>query len=139
MITEKEIIDKYLGTPFMHRGRSMAGFDCYGLLIAIYADMEFKIPDIKEEYDLHWSKGNTQQSLYEEYHKRWVKVDKPELFDVILFKNSRNIANHGGVCLSGERFIQCSQRVGVIIKAWTGEHWVKNFEGFYHLKARDVE
>ena len=136
MMTEKEIIDKYLGIPFLHRGRTMAGFDCYGLKMSIYADLGFKIPDI-EKYDLYWSRGEKQMSLFEEYYKFWIKVSKPELFDVILFQNARGIANHGGVCLSGNRFIQCSQRVGVIIKKWTEEYWVKSFEGFYHLKLRD--
>ena len=127
MMTEKEIVKKYLGITFLHRARTMAGFDCYGLLMAIYADLGFTIPDIEEEYDLHWSRGENQSSMFENYHKYWIKVPKPELFDVILFKNARGIANHGGVCLRGEKFIQCSQRVGVIVKKWTEEYWVKSF------------
>ena len=132
-MTEQDVINKYLGVSFLHRGRSIIeGFDCYGLILAIYADLGYKLLDIEGEYDLHWSRGN---DLILDYHKQWVRVDRPQLFDGVLFKNKRGLANHGGVCLGGERFIQCSQRVGVIVKKWTEEPWSRIFEGFYHFKG----
>tara|TARA_R110000787_G_scaffold42303_8_gene104004 strand:+ start:6391 stop:6792 length:402 start_codon:yes stop_codon:yes gene_type:complete len=36
---------KYLGTPFVHQGRSPNGLDCVGLLVQVAKDLEFEAED----------------------------------------------------------------------------------------------
>ncbi len=134
MITEKELINKYLGIPYKHKGRNLTALDCWGLAKLIYADLGFKLWDI-EDYDEKWSQlGNNY--FIENYYREWVKVKSPELFDGILFKNVDGIAFHCGIFLSDNRFIHC-RRIGVVIDRLDNSQWQRRFEGFYHLKARD--
>ena len=37
----------YLGVPFRHRGRTSAGLDCAGLLVAAYRDLGVQLPDLR--------------------------------------------------------------------------------------------
>ena len=37
----------YIGVPFRHRGRSRAGLDCAGLVVAAYAALGVALPDFR--------------------------------------------------------------------------------------------
>lgn len=132
MLDEKFIINKYLGIPFLHGGRTLNGLDCWGLIIAIYADLGFKLLDIEEEYTPDWQFKNKNYFI-ENYCKEWKRATLPELFDGVLFKSGKNIANHAGVVLSDNRFIHTC-KAGTIISRL--DEWKNKIEGFYHLKAR---
>lgn len=135
MIKDKEIIEKYLGVSYRHKGRTLEGLDCWGLIKEVYKDLGFELWDIEEDYDEKWSwKGRNH--FIENYYKEWVKVKKPNPFDVVLFSNSKGIANHGGVVLKSGKFIHCC-KTGVVVSRLGEPRWQKRIEGFYHLKARD--
>ena len=132
MVTEKELIEQFLGIPYKHRGRTQDGLDCWGLIIWAYKKMGYDLWDIEEEYDKNWSfKG--RDLFIENYHKEWEKRDKPELFDVVLFLNGKGIANHGGIMLTNGGFLHCCKRGTVRSRL---SQWRQKPEGFYHLKIR---
>jgi len=127
-----ELITPYIGLPYKHHGRSREGFDCYGLIVAIYADLGFKLMDIEEKYDEHWS-WQGRNHFIENYHKQWDIVTTPKPLDVIMFKNKRGIVNHGGIIIDRFRFIN-ARKAGVVIDRINGDKWAKSLDGFYHLK-----
>ncbi len=129
MITEQFIIHKYLPVPYIHQGRSMQGFDCYGLVIAIYADLGIKLIDIEEDYTPDWSWKNRHTFLVD-CHKDWKEVSKPKIFDVVTFKNSKGVMYHAGVMLDENRFIN-SCRAGTVVCRVSEPLWQKRFNGFY--------
>jgi cell wall-associated NlpC family hydrolase len=130
---ERFIIDKYLGIPYRHRGRTMDGLDCWGFLKLVYADLGFTLFDIEDlQYSKVWGlKG--RDYFKENYANDWIRVDDPEPLDGILFVNSRGIANHAGVVLENRRFIHCC-RQGVIVSRLDDVSWKQKTEGFYRLK-----
>jgi cell wall-associated NlpC family hydrolase len=128
---EKEITKKYLGIPFVHRGRSMDGFDCFGLIIAVYKDLGHTILDIGE-YDLDWGiKGGNL--FVENYHKQWEQVDAPQLFDVVLFANNKKAIVHGGIMLDNNRFLHTC-KAGTVIGNLNSREWKEHTAGFFRLK-----
>ena len=136
MITEEFIVNKYLGIPFKHRGRDFSGLDCYGLVIKIYEDLGYRIFDL-ESYDEVLLQSDANYFI-DNYHKEWARIEKPKIFDVVLFKNaSCGIVTHCGVVLKEDKFIHCSRKTkGVIVSRLFSNAWVKATEGFYRLKAR---
>lgn len=136
MITEKELINKYLGTPFKHLGRSLDGLDCYGLLIMIYKDLEIPLIDM-EQYDEKWAQKG-ENYFIENYHKQWEEVKNYRIFDVILFKNGSDLLNHIGIVLSGGKFIHSAIRAGTLINRITDPKWFPRIQGFYRFKNEVV-
>ena len=53
-MTDKEITEKYLGIPYRHRGRSLKGLDCWGLVVLVYKDFGIDILDLKS-YRENWA------------------------------------------------------------------------------------
>jgi len=135
VVKEEDVIKIFLGAPYKHRGRTIAGLDCWGLIKLVYSYIGYKVWDI-EDYSEDWSfKG--RDYFAENYYKEWDRVQLPTLFDVVLFKNGEGIANHGGVILKNGRFIHCSRKTSTVITRLSHPTWEKRIEGFYHLKKRN--
>lgn len=135
MMTEKQIIDKYLGVPFRHQGRTMSGLDCWGFLKMAYADLGYDLLDVEADYDEDWS-WKDKNYFIENYWREWdvVPYGKFKPFDGILFNNSRGRANHAGMVISNNRFIHCCKHGTIISRIWDPQ-WSKRINGFYRLKA----
>jgi murein DD-endopeptidase / murein LD-carboxypeptidase len=132
--TVDEIVRKYLGVPFRHGGRDMDGADCWGLVMMIYADLGFKLWDVDKVYDEGWTWK--EKSLFiENYHRQWERVEKPQVFDGVLFCNHSGVANHCGVMLENGRFIQSTRRTGVIVAQIDIPMATHRFEGYYRYRG----
>jgi cell wall-associated NlpC family hydrolase len=133
---ERRIIEKYLGIPYRHRGRSLVGLDCWGFLKLVYADLGVRLFDIEDlEYSKVWGLEGKDYFKAHYFHD-WFEVKEPKVLDGVLFVNSRRIANHAGIVLSNRRFIHCC-RQGVIISRLEDPVWTARIEGFYRLKDAD--
>jgi len=132
---EKLIIDKFLGIPYSHRGRTLEGLDCWGFLKMVYADLGFKLFDIEDlEYEKVWGIRG-KDYFRENYENDWEKAAEPQPLDAVLFLNSTGIANHAGVVFKNRKFIHCP-RQGVVVSRLDDEAWSKRIEGFYRLRKR---
>ena len=100
----KEIVQKYLGVPYLNMGRDLKGLDCYGIIMCIYKDLGFDLIDLNVDYDSRWSLKGADY-FADNYSKQWQAVDKPKFLDVILFKSGKGIYNHAGVYLGKGDFI----------------------------------
>ena len=130
---EKEIIRDFLGIAYKNGGRDPQGIDCWGLALKVYARAGvnlFDMPDL--QYDVKWSKTGGNY-LAENYWRDWQRIEKPEFLDAVLLRNLGGIANHGGIILSGGRFIHATM-YGVIISRLTDPMIAEKIEGFYRLR-----
>lgn len=131
MQTVRECIDKYLGIPYVHLGRTMQGLDCYGLIILVYKDLGFELIDLTD-YEKNWSlKGN--DLFIENYQKQWERVDVSRLFDVVLFRGTKSVTNHAGIFLEGDRFLHCME-AGVVVGRFSVGGWAERVEGYFRIK-----
>jgi len=136
LITKFDIVNKYLGIPYVHQGRELNGLDCYGLIARIYEDLGYELFDI-EGYDKNWS-FEKRNHLLVNYHRQWIRCKEPRmLFDAVLFKGTKNPVNHGGVMIDDTHFIHCCKQ-GTIVSRITEPKWEIRIESFYHLKERDI-
>lgn len=131
-MTEEQVINKYLGVPFQHQGRTMEGMDCYGLIIAVYADLGHKLFDIEEDYTEKWSwKG--KNLFIENYYKQWAFVNEAQVFDVVLLGNGKGVANHAGIMLKDNRVLHTC-RAGTVVSRLEELRMRYKFMGFYRLR-----
>jgi cell wall-associated NlpC family hydrolase len=108
---KKKIVEKYLGIPYQHMGRTLGGLDCWGFPKLLYADYGINLFDL-HEYEKDWARHG-KNLILENYYERWLKVQKPILGDLILFRYPLKIVSHVGVFLEKGRFIHAT-RVGIV-------------------------
>jgi cell wall-associated NlpC family hydrolase len=149
MITEADIINRYLPVPYKHQGRDLLGLDCYGLLKdGFLFFLNIKLFDIEEDYTPDWSfKGKNY--FLENCHKDFKEVvnsavtnfnsetqliGKPKLFDVVTFESKKGVMNHAGWMLDENRFIN-SCKLGTVVCRLSEGIWVSRFSGIYRHKG----
>lgn len=131
---ESALLDQFMRMPYLHRGRSLAGSDCYGCIVLWYRlRLGLELWDIEEDYDQGW-KWEGREIFLENYYKEWIRVDEPGKYDVILFK-TRDHVDHAGIYLRDNKFLHTC-RAGTVISKITDPIWRDKVEGFYRLKRR---
>jgi len=130
-MTKEMIVRKYLGTPFKNHGRTIEeGLDCYGLVVAIYADLGVRLYDTAETYDSKWAFKN-KNLLLENCWRDWKEVKDPKFLDVICFDNREGVGYHLGVLLDAHNFIHTS-KAGTVVGRLSA--WKEKTRGFYRYR-----
>lgn len=132
-MSEVSVVFKYIGIPYKHRGRDLAGLDCWGLNILIYRQIfNVELLDL-DNYEQDWAKKGNDFFL-ENYAKQFKQVKKPEKFDIILiYSADKRMVNHSGIVLDNGNFIHCI-KAGVVISRLGDRIWKDRIQGFYRLK-----
>lgn len=132
---ESALIPKFLQIPFLHRGRTLEGADCWGLVILWYKlRLGIELLDIEEDYKKEWRRTDKNYFL-EHYHLQWEKCEKPQKYDVVLFKRDEKI-DHAGIFLRDDKFLHINKS-GCMVCRLSNPVWTERFEGFYRLKNDD--
>lgn len=133
MINEKDIVRKYLGAQYKHKGRDIkTGLDCWGLIKSVYHDLGIELFDL-DDYEANWAKKGKNHFI-DNYHEQWEKVDGEKKFlDVVLFANPESVVSHAGIVLTPEKFIHCC-KIGVVVSRMGDLHWFQRFVGVYRYK-----
>ena len=131
-MTEKDIITKYLGIPYLHQGRGLDGLDCYGLIINIYKDFGIPLIDINDDYNKDWS-WQGRDYFIENAHRQWQEIKEPKFLDMVIFKNGKGIMNHAGIMFDGNRFIHTC-KAGTVISRVNDFNKKQRLNGYYRFK-----
>ena len=139
---EKEIIDTYLGVPYLHLGRNKKGFDCWGIIIDIFRKkLDIKIFDLLDmiTYKEMWGYDGEDDYVKDYSHEMdWQKFDNPKFLDIILFSNCKDVPNHAGIYLSKNKFLHCAGKVGAVVTKLE-KRWEARANGFYRCRGlKDV-
>ncbi len=128
---------KYERVPFLEKGRTIDGCDCWGLVaLVLKNERGIDLPDYLMVYDedfKSWSSEQRQQLqkvISEESAKCWQEVEKPQAFDVILMK-MKGFNTHVGIAIDGNRMIHCQRNIGTSIEKMDSIRWRNNVVGFY--------
>lgn len=122
---------KYIGIPFVEKGRSTQGADCWGVVKLIYSHEKGidDLPDFSGEYADTKDKLSIPLLIYEE-RQRWQKVDTPQEHDVVVF-NIAGIPIHVGVMISQTHFIHATKNINCCIEKIDSLMWRNRVEGYY--------
>ena len=115
-LTMDQFIEKAISVPFVSRGRSFDGWDCFGLVVRAYRDVfGVEIPDYGDRYK-DTRDFRSIHELFREGMASWKKVvdDHPEVGDVaVIFRQGRPI--HAGiVVVDGRHILHSEELVGTV-------------------------
>lgn len=129
-----QLLPKFLAIPYLHRGRTFHGADCYGMIILWYKEcLGIDLLDVEEEY-APTSNWKGRGLFLEHYHLQWERVESPGLYDVAIFRRHGR-CDHVGVYLMRGRFLHM-MKAGAAVGDMANPMWGQSLEGFYHLRGR---
>jgi cell wall-associated NlpC family hydrolase len=116
--------------PFVDRGRTWHGWDCYGLVYRAYADvLGIALPSYVERSppaDAH----EDVAALIRREIADWARVAVPRPSDGVLLRLGSH-ACHVGLVLGAGRFLHAMEGLGTCAERLDGPHWRNRVVGFY--------
>lgn len=127
-------IDKYIGLPYKDNGRDTTGIDCWGLARLYYSqELGIDLPSYSTEYN-----GDTSENIKElisQHRESWIKVDVPEVGDLVLF-NIYGEPTHIGICIGDNKFLHSRDGKDSVIESLSSQQWDKRIAGFYKYSKK---
>ena len=131
-------INKYVGIPFVDKGNSFDGIDCWHLVKLFYKN------ELNTELEDYYISALDTDKINEQFIKekndsllnmnQWVEIDKPEPYCLVLINllNNPNIfCDHVGICLDKNTFLHAYIKTGSCIAKIS--RWKSHIKGFYKL------
>lgn len=132
-----EWVDRYTGIPYAEKGRTTDGIDCWGLArLVLFEQLGLDTPDYGEAYDDAGDKKVIPAVISEGLEKEWVRVDKPQLFDLIILSVGKR-KMHVGIVVGRIDFLHSPEGKSLsLVDRFTDDHYKHRIEGFYRHVSR---
>lgn len=128
------MIEKYYDIPFVERGRSMDGADCWGLVVLYYRDRYgIKLHDHLDCYEKTTDIGIAKR-MDRETIATWVAVDKPREGDVVLCR-ILDRPMHVGLYISPNSMLHIEKGNTPTLEKLGGIKWGKRILAYYRHRS----
>ncbi|MGN6234990.1 C40 family peptidase [Dyella sp.] len=121
----------YIGVPYVDKGRSATGVDCWGLAVRVYREVFHReLPDCSTAY----ANGEDWSGIAAEIERvrgtGWCRTEQPHMGDIVVLA----IAGrpwHCGVMLNSLAFLHASPGDSVVWDRLDNPRWSRRIEGIY--------
>ena len=121
--------NKYIGIPFLDKGRDTDGIDCWGLVRLVYKqEYNIDLPNFSADYEAE--DAERMSDLLAQYKEGWEKIDAPTEGCIVLF-NILGIESHMGIAISTTHFLHARDRYDSAIESFESVSWRNRITGFY--------
>lgn len=119
-------LNKYVGVPFLIGGRTLKGIDCWGLVIAVYAEAGISVPDFDSGF---FSKQEILRAIRDGEQYLVDEIPEPEKFCLV----GDSVKGHIGLWLNGN-VLHASRTMGVVLQGIDTFRHFYPASRFYRLK-----
>lgn len=129
-----------VGTPFVEKGRTRAGYDCAGFLLAAYREVfGLELPTFTERYAGIQDRQGIARAIDEQRDLwRGVPAGHERPGDAILLR-VYGLPIHVGLVLGRRRFAHVMEGLGVSVEEYGSIRWSKRVLGFYRPTALETQ
>lgn len=127
-----------VAVPFEAKGRSVEGWDCWGLVVVAFREVwGLELPSYSESYspaDVKGTEalGQTIRSHMPEWEQ--IHVHEARAMDVVVFRlKGRPI--HVGLCLGGGLVLHTEEKLGTVAERLDSALWKDRIEGVFRHRG----
>jgi len=128
---------KFVGFPFLDRGRTPSGCDCWGLVRLYYKDKyDIDLPSYVDEYEASTVKGLTAEAI-NAHIAEWghIPPGEEQEGDVILLRVG-GLPCHIGVVVKRGYMLHTMKGCDSVIEPYISPDWKHRVVGFYRYRRK---
>lgn len=133
----KERINHFIGAPFVDGGRGPHGYDCWGLVMAVFREFGLTLPDFEiSACNAARVGGQIMAGMVDARSGRnsvWEELERPEAPCIVAIKNHPRMVNHCGVYVGEGMFLHTMAKIGCVQDRIESPMWRKRLRGFFRL------
>lgn len=123
---------KYIGIPFVDRGRSMEGGDCWNIIYQFYAHEKKITLPLLDSYETTKDADGIQEIVNSERH-HWSKVDEPAFGDVVVIAIAGK-ESHVGIYVEKQCMLHAFEGTDSCLVSLESPRWKSRIKGFYRYE-----
>jgi len=120
----------YMLVPYLNRGRTKTGLDCWGLVRMIYRDELGIYLGNLDGYSDSENEEEVGNVIVSESSDNWIETTSPKPLDVVVLRLASKPC-HVGVVIGGGDFIHALRGRGVTVGRLSGVLWRNRIHAFY--------
>ena len=127
----------YVGLPFEERGRGAQGFDCWGLIRAIYEkQLNIELPSYAEDYRTTTDEQEIGALVRQESASSWkeVSLEEARLGDVLVIR-MRNMPMHCALIVERPWFLHIERGINSVLERCDSVKWAKRIVAVYRYQG----
>lgn len=123
-------MEELVGTPFVSRGRTREGLDCWGLhRLAYHIETGLWLPSYVDEY-ADSAEAEVNARLIDDHLIEWQKVSSERRLDVVLMRVGR-VPSHIGTVIRPGRMLHTYSGGAVRVEHYRSGLFKERIVGFY--------
>jgi cell wall-associated NlpC family hydrolase len=130
------MFNNFIGIPFLHKGKTKEGTDCWGFCRMFYKEILNKeLPDLLKFYNetVNYQNCNHIYPIAKEHFKR-ISKDEVKKFDIVLL-NIASVPVHVGIYLDELKFLHCMEGTGSIISRFEDVNFRNKIDSFWRYES----
>jgi cell wall-associated NlpC family hydrolase len=132
--------DRYVGIPYLDRGRSLVGLDCYGLLVLVYRELRgIELPCFAEAYVTAADRQEIRRLIAGGLSAwRQIAAGKEAAFDGVLMREGAQ-PTHIGIVVRPGLLLHVDRGETSRIERYLAPPLVHRVVGFYRYSALEPD
>lgn len=119
-----------IGIPWADKGRTRAGVDCWGLVVAAFATRSVTLPGYEEHYTDAKERDECAALLRRANEWPWRQVEIEWPWDIVIFRRA-GMESHIGVVVEPGQMLHISEGGTSCIESYRTGRWKPRIVGFY--------
>jgi cell wall-associated NlpC family hydrolase len=131
-------VSDLVGIPFVDKGRSKDGADCYGIFSLAMERFGITVPPVSvSAFAVHEAFAEFRRQVEQE--RLWIPVADPLPGDAVVMRNDPQmprLIQHFGVCIGEGKFLHALEKTGSVIARLDHPLWKNRIAGAYRWNSR---
>lgn len=136
LTTLEEFASSMVGTPFLDKGRTREGCDCWGVCVLAYREVYgVELLSLDGGYERTSDAKVLEEVVKKEQASHWRQVEKPEPGDVVVLR-VKGRHSHIGLVLNSREMLHAQEGTEACVERYDGVLWGKRVVDFWRHESR---
>lgn len=130
------MFDRFVGIPYLDRGRSLVGLDCWGLVVMVFRELRgIELPSYSESYVTASDRAAIAKLVAGELEP-WAEIEpaNEQAFDVVLMREGR-YPRHVGIVTAPGQLLHVQDGETSRIERYRSGMLMHRVVGFFRYRA----